>query len=87
MKLKIRHANDDGIARIELDVNIKELLINEGIVHPGKESVSLCFKGKSSSGIVDLSIDELDALFNKVGTRIHLIKGLRKVSNWGARFI
>lgn len=71
--------NKDGLIRVESSGVIKEVLINEDFMHPGKESVSICFKGKNSSGILDLSSDEFEKLYNSVKNRIHLIKGFKNL--------
>lgn len=87
LQIKARIANKDGIVRVETSGNVLEILINEDIVHPDKESVSLCFKGKDSSGIIDLTPEEILKLYETVKSRIHLIKGLRMLSGSGARFL
>jgi hypothetical protein len=85
MQIKVRKANQDGQVRLETNGEIKEVLINEDILHPDAESISICFRGKNSSGIIDLSPSELDQLFNTVRNRMHLIKGLQRFSGGGAR--
>jgi hypothetical protein len=85
MQIKVRKANQDGQVRLETSGDIQEVLINEDILHPDAESISLCFRGKNSSGIIDLSPAELDKLFNTVRNRMHLIKGLHRLSGGGAK--
>lgn len=77
MQIKIRKANQDGVARVETAGEIKEILINEDFLHPDRESVSVCFRGKSSSGIIDLTPKELEGIMNSVRERMHLIKGMK----------
>lgn len=85
MQIKVRKTNTDGTVRLESSGDVKEIIINEDFIHPNEESVSLCFRGKNSSGIIDLSPSELDFLFEKVKGRMHLIKGLKRLSGGGAR--
>lgn len=85
MQIKVRKVNSDGTVRLESTGEVKEIIVNEDIVHPNKESVSLCFRGKNSSGIVDLTPKEIDFLYEKIRSRMHLIKGLRTLSGGGAR--
>jgi len=85
MQIKLRKVNQDGIVRVETGGVIEEVLINEDILHPNAESISLCFRGKNSSGIVDLTPAEIDKLYESVKNRMHLIKGLRTLSGGGAR--
>ena len=85
MQLKIRKVNQDGLVRLETSGEIREVLINEDFLHPDAESISLCFSGKNSSGIIDLTPAEIDKLYESVKSRMHLIKGLRTLSGGGAR--
>ena len=87
MQLKIRKENKDGVVRMETSGELKEILINEDILHPNKESISLCFMGKSSSGIIDLSPAEIEMLYDSVRNRIHLIKGFKRLSGSGAKLL
>lgn len=77
MEIKLRKKNPDGVMRVKSSGEVKEVLINEDILHPNKESISVCFKGKGSSGIIDFTPDEIEKLYNTVHKRMHLIKGLK----------
>lgn len=85
MQIKVRKVNQDGIVRLETSGAIQEVLINEDILHPDAESISLCFRGKNSSGIVDMTPAEIDKLYESIKNRMHLIKGLRRLEGGGAR--
>jgi hypothetical protein len=87
MKLKIKKINKDGIVRLESGGEVKEILINEDIFHPEEESISICFRGKDSSGIVDITPGEFDQLFEAIKSRIHLIKGFKSLSGGGAKLL
>ena len=84
MKIKIKLPHGDGITRTETSGDVKEILINEDFVHPENESIALCFRGKNSSGIVEISPAEFEDLFESVKSRIHLIKGFKMLSGSGA---
>lgn len=77
MQIKIRKKNKDGIVRLETVGKIKEILINEDILHPNSESISVCFRGKDSSGIVDFTTEEIENIYESIKSRIHLIKGFK----------
>ncbi len=81
MKIKMKTSN--GVARIEDDSTIKEILINEDIIHPEKENIAICFSDKNSSGIVEISPAEFEKIYEKIKSRIHLIKGFRRLSGGG----
>lgn len=80
MKLKLKKSNKDGLLRVESGGEIKEVLINEDLLHPDNESISVCFMGKNSSGIVDFTPAEIEKLYNTVKKRMHLIKGFRRLN-------
>ncbi|MEM3113039.1 MAG: hypothetical protein QXI33_01295 [Candidatus Pacearchaeota archaeon] len=77
MKIRVKKSNNDGLVRLESGGEIKEILINEDFLHPKQESISLCFRGKDSSGIIDLSSEEIERLYNTINQKKHLIKGLK----------
>lgn len=79
MIIKIRKVNQDGIARMESSGEVKEIMINEDFLHPNKESISICFRGKSSSGIIDLTPAEIEKIYLSVKNRMHLIKGIKLI--------
>ena len=77
MQIKIKKVNKDCLVRLESGGEIKEVLINEDLLNPNNESISICFRGKNSSGIIDFSPKELEILYQKTRNRIHLIKGAK----------
>ena len=77
MKIKIRYKDSHGMMRIENDVKIKEVMINEDIMHPESESIALGFTNKNSSGIIELSSREFDKLNKSVKHKVHLIKSVK----------
>ena len=87
MQIKVKKENQDGMARFETSGEVKEILINEDLLHPNKESISVCFRGQSSSGIVDFSPEEIERLYDSVKNRIHLIKGFKRLSGSGAKLL
>jgi len=79
MKAKIKKVNKDGIIRLETSGEIKEILINEDFFHPEDETISICFRGEQSSGIIDIKTEEFEKLYRTVKGRLHLIKGLNDI--------
>ena len=79
MQIKFKKQDTEGITRIESRGEIKEVLINEDLMHPEKEGISLCFRGKTSSGIVELSTKEVDMIAKAAKSNLHLIKDMKKV--------
>ena len=87
MKLKIKKENKDGHVRLETAGDVKEILINEDMLHPDDESISICFRGANTSGIVDFTPEEIEKLYDSVRSRIHLIKGFKRLSGSGAKLL
>ena len=77
MKIRVKKHNADGTVRLESGGEIKEVLINEDFTNPKNETISLCFKGQNSSGIVDLSPGEIEMIYGSLRTKKHLIKGFK----------
>jgi len=86
MKIRLKKTNQDGIMRVETGGEIKEILINEDLLHPNAESISVCYRGKNSSGIIDFTPAEIAKLNSTVKNRMHLIKGFRKMKGTEAGF-
>ena len=79
MNIRIKKENKDGIVRLESSGEIREILINEDFMNPGKENIAVCFRGKNSSGIIDFTPYELEQIIETVKGRLHLIKGIKKL--------
>ncbi len=77
MQLKIRKTNKDGMVRLETQGQVKEILINEDFLHPNNETISVCFRGANSSGIVDFTAKEIEEVYEEVKGRLHLIKSIK----------
>jgi hypothetical protein len=80
MKIKIKKTNNDGVVRLETQGDVKEVLINEDFLNPSGESISVCFRGKSSSGIIDFTPEEIERLNKSLKSRMHLVKGIKMLS-------
>ena len=79
MQVKVKKSNVDGVTRLEVMGRVREILINEDFMNPDKEMISVCFRGKSSSGIIDFTPKELEDIMQAVKGRMHLIKGMKQI--------
>jgi hypothetical protein len=61
--------------------DIKEVLINADIINPEKRIVSVCFKGRNSSGIVELSEEEAEDLGKTLAVQSKLLKASKILRN------
>lgn len=76
MNIKTKKQNSDGIIKLETSGELKEIIINEDFLNPNDASIALCFRGKNSSGIVELTPNEIQILSKKLIPKMHLIKGV-----------
>jgi len=77
MNIKIKKHNQDGVVKLESFGRIKEIVINEDFLHPNKASIAVCFKGMNSSGILELSPEEVEFINKNVVPKLHLLKGAK----------
>jgi len=77
MKIKTRKVNADGIVKLETSGEIKEILINEDFLDSKNASVAICFRGKHSSGILELTAKEIEIINKEISPKLHLIKDVK----------
>ena len=77
MKIKTKKQNFDGLVKLETSGELKEIIINENFLHPDNASIALCFKGKSSSGIIELTPKEIESIYKNVIPKLHLLKDIK----------
>ena len=77
MKIKTKKQNSDGIVRLETSGEIKEVRIKEDFLNPKDASITLCFRGKNSSGIVELTPKEVEFLNKQLSQKMHLLGNVK----------
>ena len=77
MRIRLKLVNEAGEERIDHRTVVREVMINEDFVNPKNESIALGFRNKYSSGILEMSIPEVEMLFKEVNKKMHLIKGFK----------
>lgn len=77
MKIKTKKHNADGVVKLETSGEIKEVLINEDFLHPNEASIAICFRGKNSSGIVEITPKEFGSLHKQVSPKLHLLGDIK----------
>lgn len=77
MQIKTKKQNPDGVVRLETSGDLKEVIINEDFLDIGKASIAMCFRGKNSSGIVELTPKEFEGVYKKISPKLHLLKGIK----------
>lgn len=77
MKIRTKKKNSDGFVKLETSGKLKEIVVHEDFMNSKDASVSLCFKGKDSSGIVNLSFEEINVLFKEVMPKVDSLKSVK----------
>jgi hypothetical protein len=77
MNIKTKKQNQDGIVRLETSGVLKEIMINEDFLDTKHASISLCFRGKNSSGIIELTPKEVEILNKELAPKMNLLKDIK----------
>ena len=73
MKIRTKKQDQYGVVRLETSGEIKEVIISEDFLNPKEASVSLCFRGKNSSGIIELSPEEIKFINKQISPKMNLL--------------
>ena len=84
VNIKLKSLEKSNFYRIENKTTLQEIIINEDLFNPQTESIALGFRNDTSSGIIELSAAEFENIFDEVKSKIHLIKGFKRLSASGA---
>ncbi|MFA5953320.1 MAG: hypothetical protein WC812_01880 [Candidatus Pacearchaeota archaeon] len=76
MRVRTKKQYGRNVLRLETSGKIQEVILNEDFLKPKNASVSVCFRGEKSAGIVDLSVDEIENLYKEVSSKM---KGIKKI--------
>jgi hypothetical protein len=74
MNIKTKKTNKDGVVRLESSGEIKEVLFKEDFLKPNQAGIAICFKGKDSSGILELTPKEMESIIHDFTGKKDLFK-------------
>ena len=77
MRLKAKKQNEDGIVRVETSGELKEIIVKEDFLNPNNSLIELCFRGKNSSGIVELTPREIEILNKEFENKKRIFKDVK----------
>lgn len=77
MRIKAKKQNEDGIVRLETSGELKEIIVKEDFLNSNNSLIELCFKGKNSSGIVELTPREIDILNKEFQNKNKILKDIK----------
>lgn len=81
MQLKIKKRLNSRTIKIQGHGEIKEVLINADMMNPEKRIISICFRGRENSGIVELNEKEAEDLAKTLTNQTKLIKTTRVLTD------
>lgn len=73
MKIKVKKQNSDGIVKLESSGDIKEFIFKQDLLNSENSPLLICFRGKNSSGIIELTEEDLNKLINQINNRKQLL--------------
>lgn len=79
MKIRIKSNSSFRTKRIEGRAIIDNVIINEDLLNPDKESASIFFRGKDCSGILNLSTSELKKLSGSTLSTLGLVRRMEEI--------
>lgn len=72
MQVKVKKKNKDGLVRLETSGEIKEFIQKEDFLDLENSNLLVCFRGKDSSGIIELEERDIEMLHQEIQRRKQL---------------
>lgn len=79
MRIRVKEDRILGNNRIDAKTKIDNIGIKEDLLNPSGENIAIFFKGRDSSGIINLSRNEFESLEKSVRRKKRLIKTNRVI--------
>jgi len=80
MRVRTKKLVDGRVYKMETGGEIKEIQVHTE-TYSDKDKVAICYRGKISSGIIELSQEEANELYKKIGKKIGLIKDIKIIKD------
>ena len=77
MEVRTKKLHEGRTIKMLTGGHIEEVMIHSDLHNPNKDKVSICFRGKKSSGIIELTADEANDLYRTLAKKINLIKDIK----------
>ena len=77
MQITVKTIHGKHVARMEVEADIKEVMISEDLFNMSKEGITIGFAQGPVSGLLIFSQKEFDVLAERVKKHTHLIKGIK----------
>lgn len=74
MNIKLKKLHSGRVVRMQGSGEIKEISIEGDMLDVKKEKIMVCFRGRESSGIIELTEEEADNLVKSLKSNINLVK-------------
>lgn len=79
MRIRIKGRRRFGYQRIKSLSKIDDIMIKEDLLNPEKDRIFIYFRGKTSSGILDLNEEEAKRLIDTIKPILGLVKESQKI--------
>jgi hypothetical protein len=66
MRVKTKKKDSEGVTKLDCSGELKEVIIKEDIFYPNNNLIELCFKKENNSGIVELSVEEIEKINEEI---------------------
>lgn len=77
MNIKTKKQNSDGIVRLETSGSIKEIFVKSDFLKSKENKISVCFKGKNSSGIIEFNEKEIKEIYKELQRKSRLMNNIK----------
>lgn len=75
MRIRLKLKEDDGdVKRINSSNAVDNVILEEDLMNPEKESVAIFFRGRNSSGIINFRKEEIEGLMSSMKPYLGMIK-------------
>lgn len=82
MRVKTKKRFNGRVVKIQGAGDIKEVLINADMIEPDKRIIAICFRGRESSGIVELSEEEAEDLGKTLSAQAKLVRAAKVLKDY-----
>ena len=73
MRIRLKQIAGLGVKRSDSRNKIDNVVVKESLLDPSREVISIFFRGKESSGILDMTTSEFEMLINSIVPNVKLV--------------
>ena len=77
MHIRTKKLHNHTIIRSEASGDVKEVVLREDFMRSNDDAFDICFRGRESSGVVELSRKEAENLCKEISSKLKRIKPVK----------